>query len=762
MIGLALLTLVVAGSASNDYRADFPLPSASVPQGWGVNIHFTDAAPGEMEKIAKAGFKWVRMDFGWAGVERKRGVYQFAPYERLMASLRAVGMRPIIILDYGNDLYGKGAPRSAEAVTAFCRFVAAAMRRFAGQGIVWEMWNEPNISFWPPKPNVGEYIRLATEVGKTIRQIAPKEWYVGPGVSTIDWNFLEECFRGGLLKYWDAVTVHPYRGSNPESVIEDWRRLRRLVDRYAGGHSVGLISSEWGYASQEGGAGLEQQADYATRQYLANLTGGANLSIWYDWKNDGLNPKDPECNFGTVDTTLTAKPAYSQIERLSRDLNGYRYRMRLTQGSPDDYVFAFERHGVYKYVVWTTAAVPHEVRLNLGPDSRSITLTGRPTALPSIDSSWFGAWNPISPEILLGDAATVKGRLKNLLGPIVSSSRTRKLKVSVDLNDGGDGSSQVFTLAPSKNPNSIDALSRQITGDWLAHPRSLVWTLADGSGRSMSQQTDCIQTDAVSFYPLIADGRIFLSIADPLHRKGTGWIQTPVAFETLQPASSGQVNGSIVLESKSPTKSESYRETRIGYGPSNAIPRRSEATPLSLLSIGKFASRGSTTIDPSRYGLLQDGDAKIAGAVTASMSSTTSCPIRASEAVKIDYQFSFGWKFLFLQARGEVSERRYASPVSLNMLIMGDRSNDSLRMRFVDSLGQTFQPDGGKIDWDGWKAVSFPLDGRDAGHWGGPDDGVVHYPIRLDALALIDSTGGAGSRHSVEITAITLVERQKP
>ena len=89
--------------------------------------------------------------------------------------------------------------------------------RFDGRGILWEMYNEPNIGFWHPKPNVDDYTKLALAVGKALHNAEPGETYVGPATSTIDFNFLEACFKAGLLEYWFAVSVHPYRQKDPET-----------------------------------------------------------------------------------------------------------------------------------------------------------------------------------------------------------------------------------------------------------------------------------------------------------------------------------------------------------------------------------------------------------------------------------------------------------------------------------------------------------------------------------------------------------------
>ncbi len=55
-------------------------------------------------------------------------------------------IRIVFILDYGNDLYGGGNAHHFDAGrAAFARFAAAAARHYRGKGIIWEIWNEPNL-----------------------------------------------------------------------------------------------------------------------------------------------------------------------------------------------------------------------------------------------------------------------------------------------------------------------------------------------------------------------------------------------------------------------------------------------------------------------------------------------------------------------------------------------------------------------------------------------------------------------------------------
>src|SRR5512134_291986 len=83
--------------------ADFP--ELVLPQGVGVNIHFTRGHEKDLDLIAAAGFKFIRMDFGWGGTERKKGEYNWADYDELTANLETRGLRPLYILDYSNGLW---------------------------------------------------------------------------------------------------------------------------------------------------------------------------------------------------------------------------------------------------------------------------------------------------------------------------------------------------------------------------------------------------------------------------------------------------------------------------------------------------------------------------------------------------------------------------------------------------------------------------------------------------------------------------------
>jgi polysaccharide biosynthesis protein PslG len=378
------------------------LPAPVVPEGFGVSIHFTDPQPGEMEMIAWLGVRWLRTDFPWEHIERRRGEYDFAPYERLAAAAQKHGLRIVFILDYSNKLYDRGlAPHTAEGRRAFARFAAAGVRRLRGRGILWQMWNEPNlVEYWTPRRSPRDYVKLAREVARAIAEAAPGETLVGPSLYKFHLpehvRFMEGCFKEGLLEVVQGVTVHPYRFEGPEGVASDYRRLRQLIARYAPkGRTIPILNEEWGYSAAWPGHSAETQGRILPRLWLTNLLADVPLSLWYDWRDDGVDSKNAEHNFGLTrhayranrDRVYEPKPAYLAAQTLISQLRGFRLSKRLAVGGPHDYVLLFSRGDEVRVVAWSTAKGPGLVTIPCAAgEVRVVGHTGEQSRTPATGS----------------------------------------------------------------------------------------------------------------------------------------------------------------------------------------------------------------------------------------------------------------------------------------------------------------------------------------------------------------------------------------
>jgi polysaccharide biosynthesis protein PslG len=342
------------------------------PQTLGLNIHSTSALPGEMEMMAASGVRWIRTDLDWASTEQSKGIYDFSAYDRLMATLNPYGIRALLILDYANPLYDNGlSPYDDVGRKAFAEWAKAAVCHFAGRGILWEMYNEPDLT-WTPKPNAEDYAKLALTVGQALHAAASNEIYVGPALSYLmKFSFLETSLKAGLLQYWTAVSVHPYRQTPPETVESDYNTLHALIAKYAPpGKQIPIICSEWGYSTVWSGFDEVKQAKFLAREWMTNLINGIPFTIWYDWRNDPANPKDPEeANFGVVlrpyhrgrMPVFNPKPAYFAATTVNSFLDGYHFVKRVEVGSKNDFVLLFKKDGStaerrFRLAAWTEDA----------------------------------------------------------------------------------------------------------------------------------------------------------------------------------------------------------------------------------------------------------------------------------------------------------------------------------------------------------------------------------------------------------------------
>ncbi len=340
------------------------LPQGPVPGGLGVNIHFTRAKAGEMQLLADSGVTWIRMDMGWAGIEKAKGIYNFSSYDYLFNDLDSHHIRPLFVLDYGNPLYEKDSPSTDATRAAFARWAAASVKHFAGRGAIWEIWNEPDGASWKPRTDLAAYIKLAVAANKAIHAACPKETCIGPATASVDFPFCELCFDAGCLEDWAAISVHPYRQGGPETVATAYQKLNELIAKHAPpGKQIPVISGEWGWSCAWKKITPQIQADFLARQWLINRWQHVPLSIYYDWRDDGTDPTDQEQNFGMIDHDYHPKPAYQAAKTLTAQLNQFTFNRRLLLGKPEDYVMVFTRAKETRLVVWSAARDPATVSI---------------------------------------------------------------------------------------------------------------------------------------------------------------------------------------------------------------------------------------------------------------------------------------------------------------------------------------------------------------------------------------------------------------
>ncbi|MBN2506635.1 MAG: cellulase family glycosylhydrolase [Verrucomicrobia bacterium] len=751
------------------------LPPPVLPQGVGVNIHFTRGHARDLDMIAAGGFKFIRMDFSWGGTERRRGAYDWSAYDELTANLDRRGLRAIYILDYSNGLYEEtvvsrnpitgreqrdtASPAKPESVAAFARWAGAAAAHFKGRGILWEIWNEPNIGFWKPKPDVGHYVALARATCRAVRAADPEALVLAPASSEFPWPFLEALLKSDVPASLDAISVHPYRGYHrgPETAGGDYRRLRGLIEQHAPPDrwNLPIVSGEWGYATHaRGGVSPDVQAAFLARQQLANLYHGVPLSIWYDWKNDGLDPHEREHNFGTVTASLEPKPAYRAAQVLARELGGYRIARRLDTGDADEYALLLvNAAGSQKLAAWS-AGQPRQVTLDLNaPDPSTVTaVSGQgdpvplqagntPLALPLRAAPLYITFHrPL--EALSAAAAWQAGPVRSLVEagrpdalrvPVVASNPLPvRLALNLQWNVVGASLAGSGSLLLRPGETRTEVFKATPMRRW---PPTLTVTLKVAAAREEAPGRRV---------PLGISGETFeFTLANPL-RLQVAPVSSGLQLDIRNP--SGTVfEGSVHADAAA-------QPVRLSQGEFGAVVLLKEAPGARLVQLrdargGVVAETRVPTFHPlaaSRLRAALDGDAQVpACASLARTNAPGDGPRPFPEAWELAYAFEAGWRFVRVVAEDAPRLPLGSRPQAVGMWVYGDRSGNALRLRVTDAAGQTFQPSGPPLDWAGWRWVEFDLaDLKAAGHWGGANDGVARGVLRLDTWLLVDGTRG--------------------
>jgi hypothetical protein len=863
---VTLFAVVFAARAAEPHPS---LPPPVIPDCLGVNIHFTDPKPGELEMLAAAGFKWVRMDFGWGGTERKKGEYDFSAYDHLVAALDKFKIRAVFILDYGNPLYadpGDSSPFTSRANTpefreAFGKWAVAAVQHFKGRGYLWEMWNEPNGGFWKSPDKTGDYIALAKSTGEALRQaglLGPKgEAFIGPATSTIDLPYLEACFQAGLLDYWDAVSVHPYRQNAPETVEEEYRSVRMLIRKYGPKDKViPIISGEWGYSSAWPGMGkdeaarIEQQGKYLPREFLTNIANDVALSIWYDWHEDGTDPKEGEHHFGIVgheyhpgrDPVYDPKPAYTAMKVLNTQLGGYRFNktfryfpeQRIPELYTDAEYFltldATPKYSCPEMQLWAadkslalvTWSKTSKAEMGVFPaeygQPSGVDYLGRALALPKEPKS---EWT-----LTLGDRVEYRvfdefekppwllaGWKRVPLDTFETAPAKPKIEVSLTnpfahrlVLPGWRESERLFEMPYFWDPGKYQevyaestellAARKTVTRDFEIRlnrlPSSFVEQvpleiLYNPTRFVFTQSVHCRPLNPISVQFVGATGGKIVpwekqltdkKVINELNKaglkpqrektqlyfeitaEGEGPLPTKISLEYIDSDSGIQTGESPVIFEK---------------GQKQAIAKIELDANISsnVLELGEIGSRRfqmeniqTLTFEPEKLRAGSDGDPKVVAAskLVNEAPSAGDCPLH-TPSMKLTYRFGAGWKFAELSPHDRsislsTKAPEVDKPRGFGFWLHGDGKGCQARIRFRDSTGQTFQPDGPKIDWKGWRYVTFPMQPSDAkslAHWGGANDGQIHYPIQWDSIFLLDNPSRKPVEGEIYLSAPTLV-----
>lgn len=309
---LAAISLTAQARGVSELGTEYPTALS-------VQIDPSDISDEDLNEIRAAGFEFVR--FG-VRPPLKSVNPAMIDYSKLIRRVRNARLEAIVTLFGGREIWGhdpSDQQAGGQKEKLFANFAAEFMNAHAADVAVWELWNEPDHKTFLNPALFSNFETATAEFCRSIAQLKnPPKIVMGFGFAKLPFNQgqvppqLENAFvSGAKANCLTDVSIHPYR-SVPETAVADYGKLRAKLDQMQLG-KVGIVASEWGYASYLPVRDRNAQASLILREYLTNVAAGIKLLNLYAWKDRGTSVVSREDNFGLKSKGGEKKEAFSSL-----------------------------------------------------------------------------------------------------------------------------------------------------------------------------------------------------------------------------------------------------------------------------------------------------------------------------------------------------------------------------------------------------------------------------------------------------------------
>ncbi len=775
-----LITSVVITAAA---LSSGQLPKA-IGQKWGEGLGVNTRGPeinlSELARMKDAGFSYVRFNSNWQSTEVLPNTFVWVNTDAVVPVVLNSGMKMVVMLAYGNSLYER-YPKSPAAISAFSRFCRLAIERYQGKGILWEIWNEPNHErFWEPVPNPTEFSTLLKATINELKATFPNEYIMAPGLSAFDFPYMESMFQQGALANLDAFSMHPYRPDPPENTLPDFGTLYQLLHRYkTPGQKLDVINSEWGYPGRTEADALNQLR-YTVRQYLNPLVAGVPVSIHYDWSDSSLDPNARDSSFGLNDFYMQERAPLRLFRFYNQQLGGYTYKGRIDTG--DDKIFAliFSNGLQEKLLIWNALRTPqtvfipasngaYEVRSDFG-SSVSASASGQSLPITISDqvvvvaaAARYDAWRFMAKmsglptvnvlddpqELAESIQATVEsffklgiyGTTQLIISDQEEGSTVVKSKVLFQVINALAGPAQPPSLAQIETKLRDLPVSR----DWTSRPRQITLEVRTPSFPVWRYRMRVLKTTPIggSLEPRnsTGDGVDFV-FSNPSKMPFAGTIKGTSGAANWERAFSvvgGQSWKAITVPTTTAAMAEGYKVTLLNDSSNLQDDQRIVLeSPFSILSYFDDYIGYSLGSPVTQYEIVRNPAS--AGGTFSLICEQAPAGLPFGDAKSMAFSYTFGTKSQFAVLALKAKQVLPGKPYKLTVWVYGDNSKAILHMRVLDANKTYHQTSGQKVDWIGWRQVTFNMVDGFAANYEGTGSATVAYPVTLHQNLLISQT----------------------
>lgn len=331
------------------------------------NKGINGAAPEYQDYFDLMGLQNSRLGDEWYWIEnQKQGVYNWpVNYQQQIDA----GQNPVYLAVYGNPLYSgdtadKKGPTTKLEIDAYTKYIIEAIRRYPEVKYI-ELWNEPNISFWLPTPNLTDYMNLVKVASTALRKERDDLVIAGGSIAVNDYKWINSMYENNAFAYLDSLSVHPY--GYPSGTDEFLQNILTNFDENAFKHGGWYenTSTEFGWPTHIGNRGItvEQQAIEAVKHYIVTDYNDFTINQFYRMNDLAISGTHDdtynEDNFGIIRYDGTPKPAVPAIAQVCKETNGAQQLGKLdVPEGVEAYMYVKDKKPLV--VIWKSTTAPED------------------------------------------------------------------------------------------------------------------------------------------------------------------------------------------------------------------------------------------------------------------------------------------------------------------------------------------------------------------------------------------------------------------
>jgi hypothetical protein len=307
----------------------------------------------------------------WPYIEQVQGTYDWRALDTLVAiskshaipgqtnsvplTIALEGAPPWAVSDQStcHQSYGYTHCTGMPDLTAFDAFMAALVMRYKGQGLAYELYNEPENGF---SGTVEDLVTLTAEAGGIIRVNDATAHIGSPSGSAA---YMDRYYAAGganILQGTLNFHLYPDPGTYSSPQYPAAERLIYWTDAYRAvwakygltNFPVWLTEGSWGQALGSM-ADADQQAAFLARWYLLLWATGVSCGFWYAWLSDTMGVLGAKAQSSwtqvqnwMVGATMPSSPITAGHNAINTD-------------EPAQYACPFTRPGGYQALaIWNT------------------------------------------------------------------------------------------------------------------------------------------------------------------------------------------------------------------------------------------------------------------------------------------------------------------------------------------------------------------------------------------------------------------------